>query len=178
MTAEIIKLEDVFKERTKRKHEVLCFGYMCELIEDVSKTTDIEVIHSIFFKKLNKINLGPKPFTEFVEVIAESPHLEMMLNHLQCLLAETDMAEPFRVARKLYPEDKPIIDLMERYFEAFSLEATRSDLDGRDETVIERSSEGLNRRGIPTQIVIPDKPSCVGVHFSEEEVIETSPSFN
>ena len=113
-----------------------------------------------------------------MEVISESPHLEMMLNHLQCLLAETDMAEPFRVARKLYPEDKPIIELMERDFEAFSLEANRSDLDERDETVIERSSEGLNRRGAPTQIVIPDKPSCVGVHFSSKEETESFPNFN
>lgn len=177
MTAKIIKLEDIFKERNKRKHEVLCFGYMCELIESVSQTTDIEVIHSIFFKKLKKINLGPKPFTEFVEVIAESPHLEMMLNHLQCLLAETDMAEPFRVARQLYPEDKSIIELMERDFEAFSLEANRSDLDERDETVIERSSKSLNRRGAPTSIVIPDKPPCVGVHFSEKEDTESSPQF-
>jgi len=178
MTAEIIRLEDVFKERAKRKHEVLCFGYMCELIEDVSQTTNIEVIHSIFLKKLKKINLGPKPFTGFVEIITESDHLEMMLNHLQCLLAEFDMAEPFRVARNIYPEDKPIIDLMVRDFEAFSLEANRSDLDERDETVIERSSEDLNRRGAPTSIVIPDKPPCVGVHFSEKEDTESSPNFN
>jgi hypothetical protein len=176
MTAEIIKLEDVIKERAKRKHEVLCFGYICELIEDISQTTNIEDIHEIFSKNLNAIKLGQRPFTAFIEAVSESDHLEMMLNHLQCLLAEIDMAEPFRVARKLYPEDIPIIDLMERDFEAFSLEVNRSDLDERDE--INHSFENLNRKGTPTNIVIPDKPPCVGVHFSEKEDTESSPNFN
>lgn len=174
MTAEIIKLEDIFKERTKRKHEVLCFGYICELIKDISQTTNIEDIHEIFSRNLNTFKIGPRPFAAFIDAVSENDHLEMMLNHLQCLLAEIDMAESFRVARKLYPEDKQVIDLVERDFEAFCLEANRSNL---DKTIIDKSSEYLNRRATPTNSLSQNLPS-VGGHFSEEEVIEIAPSFN
>lgn len=166
MTAQIIRLEDVVQERERKKQNILCFSRLSHLIARVSKTIDREEVLAIFTESLTRLDLGPKPFTKFKEAIARDAQLEMMGKHLQCLLAEYDMAEPFRIARKLYPEDLDLIHLIKRNFEVFSLDVSRAFLVKRDEVCVQGATKKQPRVESPTPFLYPKRTILRRVFFS------------
>lgn len=166
MAAQVISIETFRVERIHPQIKALSQYWVCEIIKVLEKPNQEIRINQFLIRSLNSLNLGSHPLKTFVDVLTAENHLQTRMKILRHLLEGIDLSKTFRFARVRYPHEIQLINLIERNFEAFSLEASRAFLVERDEMCVQGATKKHSRVENPTPFLYPKRTILRRVFFS------------